>query len=955
MYRFLFLLLLLFTILPNSEAQVPCLMDELDLTPGGIPNQSSIYQNSGAAIAIDGITDGNWSTGKASRTLEEPNAWWAIDLGDIYALESINIWYPSDIYPEGFADYYILYSRYPFLSTDLATELASPIVSSIHVESSFASGAIVPLNNESAQYVRIQNSGGGTVSLKEIIITGRSKEICDNNCDDDGDGFIDCEDSDCSPTLYNITKVDPSCPICPDGEINIQAFGENLRFSIDGGQSFEEACDGFFHCKMEGLLEGDFNVLVTNDNGCMVEWPDNPVQLRAAAGGLSGDCPNGGFEEGKFDNWIGGWGGWIDNNNDQIGDEVVITNNTLLLNDRHTIINAELNPTDPEVPGIDLSPPSGGKYIAKLGNSEAGQQAEVLKYCFDVDTDNADFSFFFLPVLEDPNHDPETTPFFLYLASDSNGQFIEGESFIADKEDPFYQTFDPDPDIDGDDIVYRTWTCRSIDFSNFIGQEVCILFETADCARNIHFGYTYIDALCNTNVKPTGDIKPIEALCVGSNDGFTIDGTRSRGENSYTWEVCKLNASNTESECFQQSFSNDVGILNIKNFYSNKGGNWECDVNYRVKLSVRNDCAIGDLVSIDVFASCNLMIDYPDFVYCVNNDVVPMQGVNNCNDCDILWQTDLGILDDYTVPFPNILAFPPGNALMELSYTIFDNETRCSFSGEVSVRKFATPIIESLKHEVISYCSQEITVRVFSTIGSSNLEFPLKDEVTGNVYFPSSKSVEPVGAGGFFYNLIYSFSSSGPFITNGAHYTFTIDVVGLYEDFVEYGCGVPRTILVDNPIYYGDFPPMHCPNAFTPNSDGINDEWKVASDELFIQPDYFGAYNATEYELIIFDSFGGELYNSGVVKANDPINGFYQREITWDGKNFNGNMLPSDVYTFKLTLGNCDHPIGIQNGDCQEPTPVPDPDENGVITLTGFEGWTTGGSENCIKGFITIL
>ncbi len=72
--------------------------------------------------------------------------------------------------------------------------------------------------------------------------------------------------------------------------------------------------------------------------------------------------------------------------------------------------------------------------------------------------------------------------------------------------------------------------------------------------------------------------------------------------------------------------------------------------------------------------------------------------------------------------------------------------------------------------------------------------------------------------------------------------------------------------------------PMYVPTAFTPNSDGINDYFNFIND-----------CEIKEYELMIFDKWGGLIYKT---KANDAI--------SWDGKNSEGEILPTDSYLWTL-------------------------------------------------------
>lgn len=71
--------------------------------------------------------------------------------------------------------------------------------------------------------------------------------------------------------------------------------------------------------------------------------------------------------------------------------------------------------------------------------------------------------------------------------------------------------------------------------------------------------------------------------------------------------------------------------------------------------------------------------------------------------------------------------------------------------------------------------------------------------------------------------------------------------------------------------------PIHLANAFTPNGDGINEEYSI----VFECPPY-------DYQLTIFNRWGQQVFNS-----NNP-------NVSWSGRNQYGNIVPSAVYTYVI-------------------------------------------------------
>ena len=70
--------------------------------------------------------------------------------------------------------------------------------------------------------------------------------------------------------------------------------------------------------------------------------------------------------------------------------------------------------------------------------------------------------------------------------------------------------------------------------------------------------------------------------------------------------------------------------------------------------------------------------------------------------------------------------------------------------------------------------------------------------------------------------------------------------------------------------------PPYAPNVFSPNEDGLNDEWHI-----FLQCSW------SEYRVEVYDRWG-----SLVFQADDP-------ESSWDGR-INGQLAHSGVYVWRM-------------------------------------------------------
>ena len=188
-----------------------------------IPN-SNLYN-----VALDGFVatssvadgsiwnshNGNPESGYTSGTEQESQ--WEIDLGKPVCISTIQIYFIGD----ESIDYYISINDIAYGAATL-DQVLSQSQQTHHVNAYIPSGSVFPIA-QSGRYLRIQKNGYGILGLGDVQIFAY-KEICGNGIDNDCDGLIDCNDSDCQPDLFNITKVDPSCPICQDGKICIQVF-----------------------------------------------------------------------------------------------------------------------------------------------------------------------------------------------------------------------------------------------------------------------------------------------------------------------------------------------------------------------------------------------------------------------------------------------------------------------------------------------------------------------------------------------------------------------------------------------------------------------------------------------------------------------------------------------------------------------------------------------------------
>lgn len=130
-------------------------------------------------------------------------------------------------------------------------------------------------------------------------------------------------------------------------------------------------------------------------------------------------------------------------------------------------------------------------------------------------------------------------------------------------------------------------------------------------------------------------------------------------------------------------------------------------------------------------------------------------------------------------------------------------------------------------------------------------------------------------------NALYSWN------TQAFSNAIEVSETGLYQVSLLNECGLAEDSIWIEII--DDASQAFVPNAFTPNGDGLNDEFlPVVIDQ-------------TSYYIGIYDRWGRLVFES------------YDPGIGWDGT-FNGKPLPEGVFVYSLRAGNCDQKLNQRSG-----------------------------------------
>lgn len=145
--------------------------------------------------------------------------------------------------------------------------------------------------------------------------------------------------------------------------------------------------------------------------------------------------------------------------------------------------------------GFPIVAPGGGQYSLKIGNSDAGAQAERMRYYIRIPSGASSYNVLYkmAVVFEAYGHDTADVPSFRVTVSDSaSGAVIPSANnlYIAGASLPGFQTSVVSPYVS-----YLPWTMGSLRISGYAGKTVVLEITTLDCADGGHFGYGYFDVI----------------------------------------------------------------------------------------------------------------------------------------------------------------------------------------------------------------------------------------------------------------------------------------------------------------------------------------------------------------------------------------------------------------------------------------------------------------------------
>jgi gliding motility-associated-like protein len=238
--------------------------------------------------------------------------------------------------------------------------------------------------------------------------------------------------------------------------------------------------------------------------------------------------PNIDFETGTFN----GWSCFIGTAEELNGRNIIALypSNGPVIN-RHTMYTAgAANDVDP-YGGFPVNCPNGSGHSIRLGNNSAGTEAEGISYTFTIPAGQDVYSliYHYAVVFQDPNHEQYQQPrLVIEVTNITDKKLIECSSFTFIPYGTLLPGFYESPNPNGNTPVWcKNWSAVSVNLDGMAGKTIQLFFKTSDCTFRRHFGYAYIDVNSECNSEFVGN-----AYCP---DDTAVNLTAPYGYQSYTW------------------------------------------------------------------------------------------------------------------------------------------------------------------------------------------------------------------------------------------------------------------------------------------------------------------------------------------------------------------------------------------------------------------------------------
>ncbi len=144
-----------------------------NLALGQPTSTSSLGWGGAASRAVDGNIDGVYANNSVTHTMADAQAWWQVDLGQVRAVQTVQIFNRTDCCATRLSNFVVFVSATDMAGRSLAQLIADPTVARAQVVSLNGADSITLPLVAQGRFVKVQLQGTDYLSLAEVRVLGQ--------------------------------------------------------------------------------------------------------------------------------------------------------------------------------------------------------------------------------------------------------------------------------------------------------------------------------------------------------------------------------------------------------------------------------------------------------------------------------------------------------------------------------------------------------------------------------------------------------------------------------------------------------------------------------------------------------------------------------------------------------------------------------------------------------------